>query len=337
MPPKKQEKGGGVDKATDKAKQKIVEDKTFGLKNKNKSKAVQSYIKQVSTNVLQKSSEDTNREKKDKKNELEKQLAFMQSLFKVADNKKKEDAKALTANTTNPEAIKESQKINLYVDQREQKEVADWNVEQLETDIICKHFIDAVEKKTYGWFWVCPNNGNQCKYRHFLPYGYVLKSNDKDDGEEGAEETVEERVERLRCELPVGGTKVTEETFKAWKEKKNKEREERIQQDIQDIKKGTKARDFTGRDLFVFDPSLFIDADGALALGEYEQTNEIVEEEQDSGAQASGVCAHEPTTGVQQDDTSHTPVTNTHPPICNNENLFVDEDEVDLDDLDDHD
>lgn len=35
-----------------KKKEKIIEDKTFGLKNKNKSKAVQSYVKSVQTQVL---------------------------------------------------------------------------------------------------------------------------------------------------------------------------------------------------------------------------------------------------------------------------------------------
>jgi hypothetical protein len=33
-----------------------------------------------------------------------------------------------------------------------------------ETKIICKFFLDAVEKKQYGWFWKCPNGGD-CKYR----------------------------------------------------------------------------------------------------------------------------------------------------------------------------
>jgi hypothetical protein len=33
-----------------------------------------------------------------------------------------------------------------------------------ETKIICKFFLDAVEKKQYGWFWKCPN-GSECKYR----------------------------------------------------------------------------------------------------------------------------------------------------------------------------
>ncbi len=35
-----------------KKKEKIIEDKTFGLKNKNKSKTVQSFVKGVTTQVL---------------------------------------------------------------------------------------------------------------------------------------------------------------------------------------------------------------------------------------------------------------------------------------------
>jgi hypothetical protein len=29
------------------------------------------------------------------------------------------------------------------------------------TDIVCRFFLDAVEKKQYGWFWTCPN-GESC-------------------------------------------------------------------------------------------------------------------------------------------------------------------------------
>jgi hypothetical protein len=42
MPPKAKAKGGGASKKTEqKKKQQAIEDKTFGLKNKNKSKKVQ--------------------------------------------------------------------------------------------------------------------------------------------------------------------------------------------------------------------------------------------------------------------------------------------------------
>lgn len=54
MPPKpgkKAEKGPSA-KTLNKEKAKVVEDKTFGLKNKNKSKVVQSYIKGVQTQVM---------------------------------------------------------------------------------------------------------------------------------------------------------------------------------------------------------------------------------------------------------------------------------------------
>lgn len=53
MPPKK--KGGPTgptNKTLEKEKKKVVEDKTFGLKNKNKSKAVQNYVKQVTNQVM---------------------------------------------------------------------------------------------------------------------------------------------------------------------------------------------------------------------------------------------------------------------------------------------
>ena len=53
MPPKK--KGGGnqpSNKTVEKQKQKVVEDKTFGLKNKNKSTKVQKYVQQVQKQTM---------------------------------------------------------------------------------------------------------------------------------------------------------------------------------------------------------------------------------------------------------------------------------------------
>lgn len=43
------------------------------------------------------------------------------------------------------------------------------------SDIVCKFFLEAVEKDKYGWNWSCPNNGDRCKYKHCLPPGYKLK------------------------------------------------------------------------------------------------------------------------------------------------------------------
>jgi hypothetical protein len=50
MPPKKGA-GGASKKALEKKKEKLVEDRTFGLKNKNKSKNVQKYIQEVTKQV----------------------------------------------------------------------------------------------------------------------------------------------------------------------------------------------------------------------------------------------------------------------------------------------
>jgi len=47
------------------------------------------------------------------------------------------------------------------------------------TAIVCKYFIEAVEKRLYGWFWSCPS-GPECKYKHKLPEGYLLKSEMRD-------------------------------------------------------------------------------------------------------------------------------------------------------------
>lgn len=61
---------------------------------------------------------------------------------------------------------------------------------------VCKYFLEAVEKKQYGWFWVCPNGGKDCHYRHALPPGYVLKSQMKALLEEEKEKiTIEEEIE----------------------------------------------------------------------------------------------------------------------------------------------
>jgi hypothetical protein len=53
-----------------------------------------------------------------------------------------------------------------------------------------------VEKKQYGWFWVCPNGGKDCHYRHALPPGYVLKSQMKALLEEESEKiAIEDEIE----------------------------------------------------------------------------------------------------------------------------------------------
>ncbi|MCE0481801.1 hypothetical protein HAX54_039873 [Datura stramonium] len=62
------------------------------------------------------------------------------------------------------------------------------------TDIVCIYFLEAVEKKQYGWFWVCPNG--DCHFRHALSPEYILKSQMKALLEEETEKMCnEEEIE----------------------------------------------------------------------------------------------------------------------------------------------
>lgn len=83
------------------------------------------------------------------------------------------------------------EKRNLYQDTRaeeddkkKQETSADWDEEKLRsvvlskkgnqrttTDKVCKFFIEAIEEGKYGWFWICPNGGDKCMYKHALPPG----------------------------------------------------------------------------------------------------------------------------------------------------------------------
>jgi hypothetical protein len=52
MPPKKKSGGEVSKKTVQKKKQQAIEDKTFGLKNKNKSKKIQQFVQSVERNVM---------------------------------------------------------------------------------------------------------------------------------------------------------------------------------------------------------------------------------------------------------------------------------------------
>lgn len=135
---------------------------------------------------------------------------------------------------------KRATKKDLYTDDRATKEadtMDTWDEDKLRdvikskhgnpkttTDKVCKFFIEAVENGKYGWFWVCPNGGNECKYKHSLPEGFVLKTKEqkrleKMELENQPRITLEEFLETERHKLPkVGLTPITVETFGKWKE-----------------------------------------------------------------------------------------------------------------------
>lgn len=135
---------------------------------------------------------------------------------------------------------KRATKKDLYTDDRSQKEadtMDNWDEEKLRsvitskhgnvqttTDKVCKFFIEAVENEKYGWFWTCPNGGTECKYRHSLPEGFVLKTKEQKRLEKLAIDsqpkiTLEEFIETERQKIPKTGlVPVTLETFAKWKQ-----------------------------------------------------------------------------------------------------------------------
>lgn len=302
MPPKKKEPPGGAKgKAQDKAKQKVVEDKTFGLKNK-KGKKQQTYIKNVATQVQgqqKKSERDADKPKLSKK-EIEKQkLEELNELFKPVQKQQVVpagvDPKSVLCNyfkqgtcqkgfkckfSHDLSIERKSEKINIYSDVRDEKSeegMNDWDQEMLEdvvkkkhgstntnkTEIICKYFLDAVEKSLYGWFWNCPNGNTTCMYRHALPPGFVLKKDQKKEDEE-EKVTIEEHIENERNQLTGTLTPVNKGTFLAWKKRKIEEKKQKLQEDMklkkEEFKAGKGMMKISGKEVFLFKPEL-ADAD----------------------------------------------------------------------------
>ncbi|KAG1709721.1 Zinc finger CCCH domain-containing protein 15 [Nymphon striatum] len=284
-------------------------DKTFGLKNKKGTKQ-QKFIANVQNQVkfgsqsgrkleLMKLQDKAKKEEKKKDvdtlNELFKPVV-VQKLEKGADPKSvlcsyfklgqcKKGDKCKFSHDLNIE--RKAEKRSMYVDIRDDDTMESWDEDKLrdvvnkkhaeaeenkpKTDIICRHFLDALEKSKYGWFWECPSR-EKCIYKHALPPGFVLKK-DKQKSEKEEEISIEELVERERANLGPEQTKVTYETFMGWKRKKVKEKADKLRQD-RDTKKSEfkagKAVGISGRDMFTFRPDMATedengDADGEVA------------------------------------------------------------------------
>lgn len=212
-------KGQQESKKTKNAKQtKQAADKTFGLKNKNKSTKVQQYVSQVESqtanSAAMKRKEAENARKAEERKAAEAAQAEARALFSKAMPTQKVttgvDPKSVVCayfkqGLCNKGARckfshdlgveRKGEKRDLYSDEREDKDtdtMDKWDDEKLQkvvlskhgnpkttTEKICKFFIEAVENGKYGWFWTCPNGGDTCKYRHSLPPGFKLKTKEE--------------------------------------------------------------------------------------------------------------------------------------------------------------
>ncbi|KAK9064129.1 hypothetical protein SSX86_018001 [Deinandra increscens subsp. villosa] len=337
MPPKQS-------KAEVAKKQKVVEDKTFGLKNKNKSKNVQKYVQALQQNVIPKpdASKLAAKKKKDEEKAREKEL---NDLFKIAVVQPKvpvgvdpksilceffkagQCAKGFKCKFSHDLNVqRKGEKIDVFSDKRDEGTMEDWDLETLEkvveskgkeynqnkpTDIVCKHFLDAVEKKQYGWFWVCPNGNKECHYRHALPPGYILKSQMKALLEEEANKlAIEDEIEDQRSKVKTT-TPMTTDLFMEWKKKKVDEREAGLAAQRADRAKNDR---MSGRELFLSDASVFVD--DAEAYEKYSR------EEEPDNTNHKG----------QENSSTSGPSTSTSVAVVSEEgNSEIDDDDDDLD------
>jgi len=388
MPPKGS--SGASKKAEIKKKEKIIEDKTFGLKNKKGNKN-QKFIQQVSQQVKSggtaeaRKAEEARRLAKEKK-ELElKQKKEIADLFKpvqaVQKIEKGADPKSILCAffkqgncgkgdrckfSHNLEIERKAEKRSLYCDVREEDKDGtseDWTEEKLKdvvdkkhaesnkrktkTEIICKYFLDAVEKNKYGWFWECPQ-GEGCIYRHALPPGFQLKK-DKKKEEKKDEISLEDLIERERAALGHNQTKVTLASFLAWKKRKLREKEESNTKENAKKKEAYKAGrsvGISGREMFTFNPDMaqddnFDEGDEAFDTANLPNDNEHGEDPSMfvelnlEELLNSGLAAEEPGTKAPESREFQVPesLDEAAGGVPIDENLFADEDL--LEDLED--
>ncbi|GAB6018652.1 hypothetical protein CHUAL_000330 [Chamberlinius hualienensis] len=298
MPPKTKPAQGSK-KADTKKKEKIIEDKTFGLKNKKGSKQ-QKFIQQVQNQVkfggtsssrkldeLKKNESSKKDDKKKEQEELNKLFkpVTVQKVEKGADPKSvlcaffkqgqcgKKDKCKFSHDLT---LERKAEKRSAYCDIRDEDNMENWDEQKLKevvekkhaeadskkpkTEIICKFFLDALEKNKYGWFWECPN-GERCIYRHALPPGFMLNK-DKKREDKKDEISIEDLVERERANLGSSLTKVTLESFLKWKKRKLAEKEELTKKDDARKKaefKAGRSVGLSGREMFTFKPEMAAD------------------------------------------------------------------------------
>jgi len=262
MPPKKT--SAPSKKTEEKKKDKIIEDKTFGLKNKKGAKT-QKFVAQVSQQVKHgggKSARELAKQEEDKakkkeaaakaKDELNSLFKPVQSIGKGVDPKsvvclffkQGQCTKGDKCKFSHDLAVaRKTEKRNVFADEREKDKdnMDDWDEAKLNevvnkkhgekngllpaSSIVCKYFVEAVELGKYGWFWDCPNGNEKCQYRHALPPGYILKKDKKKMEDQKETISLEELVDKERGAL-VGRdlNKITLESFLKWKKRKIEEK-----------------------------------------------------------------------------------------------------------------
>lgn len=318
MPPKN-------NKADRAKKDKIVEDKTFGLKNKKKSKTVQKYIQQVTKNVKGDSMDQAERLKQEKKN------------AKIAKMQADEELRALFG-----EALDKGKKTM-----------------GANKKATAKAQADALKK----------DDGADSKAKLMKDYPFIADEmlaatgmlNDLSPEEldkelasflkTGKSEvlTLEQVIELQRAKMRAEGTcgtPVTEESLAAWKarraEKRRLEATAKVEAELRKKKGGKGLSVLSGKELFAYNQSLFVDDDDADAE-EYERTSDAEDEDEGGGADGAGDREKASRAAAEDSDTDSeddAPVKAQNKEgeqvaVALQESLYLEGSDDDLDDLDD--
>jgi len=229
MPPKKKAQAGASKKTEQKKKAQIIEDRTFGLKNKNKSKKVQQYVQSVKSNVL--NSGDR------KQRQLEEQRKKQKAEAKARKKAMEEEANALFNEAL---GALNKKKTNFKEGKTEAKgRDADEDNGKKGTSRAMKMMYQMDAKEMEERLKEDPN--------------YVPTIEDRIESER------QKKVEELKKSGK--GTPVTPETFAAWQERKRKrkaaEAKKLVEAELKKKKGGKGLAVLSGRALYEYKKDLF--------------------------------------------------------------------------------
>mmetsp|Transcript_1909 Transcript_1909/g.2895 ORF Transcript_1909/g.2895 Transcript_1909/m.2895 type:complete len:305 (-) Transcript_1909:4273-5187(-) len=304
MPPKNKQKEGK--KTQEKKKDKIVEDKTFGLKNKNKSKQVQKYVKSVEKQIKQNSVSEKLKEQKKQQRQIRiQQEQELKALF----------SEGLSISIKKSDLRKKKEKASEL-----RSMGAGGGGSGNKTD----HYDDAWAEAELAKAGEIMQNAND---------------------EPTLEQRIEQQREEMRKQGKTG-TPVTQETFAAWKARKAQrihEAKEAALRAEQLKKKGGKGLSIlSGKDLWAMDNTLFVDdADGDAVQYDPSEQNQNDNENyyQDTRVISSTTdyLTSERTHPHHEEEATPPSVQIADPSAVGDASLYLDADDNldDLDDLDD--
>mmetsp|Transcript_9250 Transcript_9250/g.27566 ORF Transcript_9250/g.27566 Transcript_9250/m.27566 type:complete len:282 (-) Transcript_9250:1430-2275(-) len=232
-------------KAEQKKKSQQIDDRTFGLKNKNKSKKVQQYVKSVANSVNNTGDRKLRMEEERRKKMKDEQKTRKKAMKAEADALFNEALGALKKKNTNMKAGKAEAKGRDADDEGKKKGTS--RAMKMMYQMDAKEMEDKLKED--------PN--------------YVPTLEDKIESER------QKKVEELK-KNGTKGTPVTPESFAIWQEKKRKKRAEEakkmVEQEMRKKKGGKGLAVLSGRALYEYKQDLFnIESEN----GTNENTNQI--------------------------------------------------------------